>query len=72
MDAVNNFLSEQSWTPNLRFISGYHDNDNYIGSISKSIEDSFSKNGKPDKLIFSYHGMHTMIAENEFIRFSIF
>ena len=57
MDAVNNFLSEQSWTPNLRFISGYHDNDNYIDSISKSIEDSFSKNGKPDKLIFSYHGM---------------
>ena len=57
MDAVNNFLSKQSWTPNLRFISGYHDNDNYIDSISKSIEDSFSKNGKPDKLIFSYHGM---------------
>ena len=43
MDAVNKFLSEQSWTPNLRFISGYHDNDNYIDSISKSIEDSFSK-----------------------------
>lgn len=57
MDAINKFLSEQSWTPNLRFISGYHDNDNYIGSISKSIEDSFSNNGKPDKLIFSYHGM---------------
>ncbi|GIR88516.1 MAG: hypothetical protein CM15mP87_00080 [Candidatus Neomarinimicrobiota bacterium] len=50
MDAVNKFLSEQSWTPNLRFISGYHDNDNYIDSISKSIEDSFSKNGRPDKL----------------------
>ena len=57
MDAVNKFLSEQNWTPNLRFISGYHDNDNYIDSISKSIENSFSKNGKPDKLIFSYHGM---------------
>ena len=57
MDAVNKFLSEQSWTPNLRFISGYHDNNYYIGSISKSIENSFSKNGKPDKLIFSYHGM---------------
>ena len=57
MDAVNKFLSEQSWTPSLRFISGYHDNDYYIGSISKSIENSFSTNGKPDKLIFSYHGM---------------
>ena len=48
MDAVNNFLSKQSWTPNLRFISGYHDNDNYIDSISKSIEDSFSKNRSAD------------------------
>ena len=57
MDAVNKFLSKQSWTPNLRFISGYHDNDDYINSISGSIEDSFLKNGKPDKLIFSYHGM---------------
>ena len=57
MDAVNKFLSEQSWTPNLRFVSGYHDNDNYIDSILKSIKDSFSKNGRPDKLIFSYHGM---------------
>ena len=57
LDAVNKYLLKQSWTPNLRFISGYHDNDDYINSISNSIEDSFLKNGKPDKLIFSYHGM---------------
>ena len=57
LDAVNKYLLEQSWTPNLRFISGYHDNVDYINSISSSIEKSFSKNGKPDKLIFSYHGM---------------
>ena len=56
-DAVSSYLSTQSWTPNLRFISGYHDHKDYIISLSRSIKDSFSKNGKPDKLIFSYHGM---------------
>ena len=57
LDAVNLHLKTQTWTPNLRFISGYHDNKNYINSLSNSIKNSFSKNGKPDKLIFSYHGM---------------
>jgi len=57
LDAVNSHLSTQSWTPNLRFISGYHDHRDYISSISRSVKESFSKNGKPDKLIFSYHGM---------------
>ena len=57
LDAVSSYLSTQSWTPNLRFISGYHDHKDYIISLSRSIKDSFSKNGKPDKLIFSYHGM---------------
>lgn len=57
LDAVNSFLSNQSWTPNLRFVSGYHDHKDYISSLCNSINKSFSKNGMPDKLIFSYHGM---------------
>ena len=57
IDAVNNYLYDQNWIPNLRFVSGYHDNGDYINAISNSIENSFKKNGKPDKLLFSYHGM---------------
>ena len=56
-DAINDHIKDQSWVPNIRFVSGYHDNDDYIECLSKSIEKSFSKHGKPDKLIFSYHGM---------------
>ncbi len=56
-DAINIHLKNQNWTPNLRFVSGYHDDNDYIESLSNSIKDSFSKHGKPDKLIFSYHGM---------------
>lgn len=57
IDAVNNYLCNQNWIPNLRFVSGYYDNGDYINAISNSIESSFNKNGKPDKLLFSYHGM---------------
>ena len=56
-DAINAHIKDQSWVPNIRFISGYHDDENYINSLSVSIEKSFSKHGRPDKLIFSYHGM---------------
>jgi ferrochelatase len=50
-------LSKQNWTPNLRFVSGYHDQQDYVSSLCNSIKKSFSENGTPDKLIFSYHGM---------------
>ena len=57
LDAVNSYLSTQNWTPNLRFVSGYHDHQDYVSSLCNSIKKSFSENGTPDKLIFSYHGM---------------
>ena len=56
-DAINAHIKDQSWVPNIRFVAGYHDNKDYIECLSKSIKNSFSKHGKPDKLIFSYHGM---------------
>ena len=63
-DAVNTFLLNESWMPNLRFISGYHDHPLYIKALAKSVEDSFMKNGKPEKLIFSFHGMPLRYLKN--------
>tara|TARA_B100000676_G_C17983023_1_gene790179 strand:+ start:1 stop:1002 length:1002 start_codon:yes stop_codon:yes gene_type:complete len=63
-DGVANYLKKQIWMPNIRFISGYHDNKLYIKSIADSIENSFRKNGKPEKLIFSYHGMPQRYLKN--------
>tara|TARA_A100001037_G_scaffold301501_1_gene331125 strand:- start:1061 stop:2053 length:993 start_codon:yes stop_codon:yes gene_type:complete len=56
-DAVAGYLKNISWMPNLKFISGYHDHDDYINALVKTINNSFKNNGKPDKLIFSFHGM---------------
>tara|TARA_B100000029_G_C17604070_1_gene966768 strand:- start:987 stop:1982 length:996 start_codon:yes stop_codon:yes gene_type:complete len=56
-DAISEYLKNNPWIPNLRFVSGYHDQGEYIEALAKSIETSFKNNGLPDKLIFSFHGM---------------
>lgn len=56
-DAVTNVLQKWRWIPELRFINQYYEEDSYIKAISKSIENFWEKNGKPQKTIFSYHGI---------------
>ncbi len=63
-DTIADYLKNISWMPNLRFISGYHDHDGYINSLAKSINTSFNNNGKPNKLIFSFHGMPLRYLKN--------
>ena len=63
-DAINNFLKVEPWMPNFRFISGYHDHPFYIDLLANSIENSFLDNGKPEKLIFSFHGMPKRYLKN--------
>ena len=56
-DAVTDYLRNISWMPDLRFVSGYHDHNAYISALVRSVKNSFSEHGRPDKLIFSFHGM---------------
>ena len=57
LDEVFNELKDWPWVPSLRFTSGYHDNEKYISALSSSILNHFDKKGKPEKLLFSFHGM---------------
>ena len=59
-DEVSNVLAKWPWLPNIRFVNGYHDNKNYINSISKSI----SEVGNLEHLIFSFHGMPVRYLRN--------
>ncbi len=43
--------------PELRVCMHYHDQPQYIKALASSIRDSFTKHGKPDKLVFSFHGL---------------
>ena len=56
-DAVSKILQGWRWVPELRFINQYFEEKKYIQTLSNSIESFWEKNDKPQKLIFSYHGI---------------
>jgi ferrochelatase len=56
-DAVADELKTWRWLPELRFINHYHDDQLYIRALGQSILDHYKIEGKPQKLIFSFHGM---------------
>lgn len=56
-DAVTELLSNRRWLPELRFINHYHDARGYIAALASSIRDDWDRNGRGDKLLFSFHGL---------------
>ncbi len=56
-DAVAQALTHWRYVPELRFISHYHDDENYISAAAQSIQQYWDQHGKPEKLLFSFHGM---------------
>tara|TARA_B100000902_G_scaffold8259_1_gene10393 strand:+ start:2765 stop:3769 length:1005 start_codon:yes stop_codon:yes gene_type:complete len=64
LDEISHVFSKWPWVPELRFINGYHDNNGYINALSKSIENASKKEGVPEKILFSYHGMPKRYLNN--------
>ena len=62
-DAVFTKIKTWRWIPSLHFQSGYHDHPLYISALVASITNHINSHGKPDKLIFSYHGMPKYFLE---------
>lgn len=56
-DEVSNQLQRWRWLPQFRMLMQYHDHPLYIQAIADQIKVSFEKQGKPDKLIMSFHGI---------------
>jgi ferrochelatase len=56
-DAVANELKNWRWVPELHFINNYCDEPLYIEALSNSLHEHMQQYGKPQKIIFSYHGM---------------
>jgi protoporphyrin/coproporphyrin ferrochelatase len=44
-------------TPALRTIKNFHDNPGYIKALANNINDYWMKNGRPEKLVMSFHGL---------------
>ena len=56
-DAVSKEIKSWRWVPSVKFLNSYHDNPLLIEILSKRIKKSFESQGKPDKLVFSYHSI---------------
>lgn len=56
-DAVAGELQTWRWLPELRMITHYHDDPDYIKAVAASILDFWNREGRADYLLFSFHGL---------------
>ena len=57
-DAVAACLTRMRWIPELRFITGYHQDTAYIKALANTVSEHWQRRGtRPDKLLFSFHGI---------------
>jgi len=56
-DEVFRTLSKERYMPALRTITSWHDDPHYIRALAGRISDFWSKHGRPDKLLMSFHGV---------------
>lgn len=57
LDAVYHWAAKVRNVPELRFINHYHDDAGYIDALAQTIEAHWSREGRPDKLVMSFHGV---------------
>ncbi|MEM7480487.1 MAG: ferrochelatase [Acidobacteriota bacterium] len=63
-DAVAAELMTWRRVPELRTIMSYHDEPGFIDALVASIREVWERDGEPDKLLFSYHGIPLRYFQN--------
>lgn len=56
-DAVFRHYAKVRNVPELRLVKHYHDDEGYIDALKKSVLAHWDVNGRPDKLLMSFHGV---------------
>lgn len=56
-DAVYAWARRTRRLPELRFVNQYHDDPGYVLALARRIEDHWMVEGKPDRLVLSFHGV---------------
>lgn len=57
LDAVFDALRQRRNVPELRTVRHYHDDPGYIAALAASVREYWMQNGRPDKLLMSFHGI---------------
>lgn len=63
LDCVFDELKRWRWIPDLRTVNQYHDDAAYITAVADSIRAQWVQSGRPQRLLFSFHG----IPQNYFL-----
>jgi protoporphyrin/coproporphyrin ferrochelatase len=62
-DAVFDTVKQMRNAPALRLVKHYHDHPAYIAALAKSVNDYWTTNGRPDKLLMSFHGVPRFVLD---------
>jgi ferrochelatase len=57
MDAVHAHVGRTRRMPGLRFVDCFHDDPGYVKALARGINDYWTRNGRPDRLVLSFHGL---------------
>ena len=63
-DALAKVLWTWRFVPALRTIGDYHDDPAYIAALARSVREQWDRDGMPDKILFSFHGIPVRYAES--------
>ena len=56
-DEVGRCLAKMRNQPEIRFVRNFHDHPGYIQALAQSVREHWAKNGEPDRLVMSFHGV---------------
>ena len=56
-DAVASWMPGTRVLPELRFVNRFHDDPAYIDALSRRIAGYWQREGRPDRLVMSFHGL---------------
>ena len=56
-DAVGDYFARTRRVPALRFVDTYHSDAGYIRALAGTVNTYWQRNGRPDRLVMSFHGV---------------
>jgi ferrochelatase len=57
IDAVGAALSRLRNVPAIRTVRHFHDHPAYVKAVARAVNDYWTKHGRPDRLVMSFHGV---------------
>ena len=62
-DAVSDCLRRTRNIPEMRMVKHFHDHPGYIAALADGVRKYWSRHGRPDKLLMSFHGLPRFALE---------